>query len=107
MPRSTLGTINDLVQHSGFSRPVSNGERSNQRPKLPPDHPAPGDFLYSSVNVDGEQVSDNAIAVANGKLIPFPTAVAKTPLYWFDTLGNDRPKYTGLGDRWQIVFKGE
>lgn len=66
-----------------------------------------GDFLYSSVNVDGEQVSDNAIAVANGKLIPFPTAVAKTTLYWFDTLGNDRPKYTGLGNRWQIVFKGE
>lgn len=64
-----------------------------------------GDFLYSSLMVDDEQVTDNVIAVANGALIPWAQTVADTQLYWWDTQGNERPQYDGLGDRWRLVYE--
>ena len=66
-----------------------------------------GAFVYASVTVDGEKVVDNALAVARGRVIPFAQTVAQTMLYWVDTQGNDRPQYSGLGDRWKLVYEAD
>lgn len=66
-----------------------------------------GAFVYTSVMVDGEKVVDNALAVARGRVIPFAQTVAQTMLYWFDSQGNDRPQYEGLGDRWKLVYESD
>lgn len=66
-----------------------------------------GSFVYTSVMVDGEKVVDNALAVARGRVIPFAQTVAQTMLYWFDTQGDDRPQYEGLGDRWKLVYEAD
>ena len=31
--------------------------------------------------------------------------IAQTMLFWIDTQGNERPQYTGLGDRWRLVYE--
>lgn len=64
-----------------------------------------GGFLYTSVSVDGTPVVSNLLAVENGRVIPFAQPVAKTMLYWIDTKGRSHPHYTGLGDRWLLVFE--
>ena len=64
-----------------------------------------GSEIYTSLVVDDEQVTNSVLAVARGKLIPWFQTIANTMLYWIDTQGNERPQYTGLGDRWRLVYE--
>lgn len=66
-----------------------------------------GAFVYTSLLVDGEAVTNNVLAVAHGSLIPFAQTIAQTMLYWLDTQGYDRPQYQGLGERWKIIFEND
>lgn len=66
-----------------------------------------GAFVYTSLLVDGEAVTNNVQAVAQGRLIPFAQTIAQTMLYWLDTQGYDRPQYQGLGERWKIIFEND
>lgn len=66
-----------------------------------------GAFVYTSLLVDGETVTNNVQAVAHGRLIPFAQTIAQTMLYWLDTQGCDRPQYQGLGERWKIIFEND
>ncbi len=64
-----------------------------------------GSEIYTSLVVDDEQVTNTVLAVARGCLIPWSQTIAQTMLYWIDTKGNNRPQYTGLGDRWRLVYE--
>lgn len=64
-----------------------------------------GSEIYTSLVVDDEQVTNSVMAVARGKLIPWSQTIAQTMLVWIDTQGNERPQYTGLGDRWRLVYE--
>ena len=64
-----------------------------------------GSGLFSSVNVDGTQITRNVRATHGGSLTPWPHAAVGTQLRWLDTEGSEAPQYEGLGDRWLIVFE--
>lgn len=64
-----------------------------------------GSDIYTSLVVDDEQVTNSVMAAARGKLIPWSQTIAQTMLYWIDTQGNERPQYSGLGDRWRLVYE--
>ncbi len=66
-----------------------------------------GNSLFSSVSVDGVQITRNVRATHGGGLTPWPHAGVKTQLTWQDTKGTDAPQYEGLGDRWLIVFEAD
>ena len=64
-----------------------------------------GSGLFTSVNVDGTQVTQNVRATAGGCLTPWPHASVGTKLYWLDQQGSEPPQYEGLGDRWVIAYE--
>lgn len=64
-----------------------------------------GSGLFTSVNVDGTQVTQNVRATADGCLTPWPHAGVGTKLYWLDQQGSEPPQYEGLGDRWVIAYE--
>lgn len=66
-----------------------------------------GNHLFSSVAVDGVQITRNLRATHNGSLTPWPRAGVGTQLTWVDTKGTEAPQYEGLGDRWLITFEAE
>lgn len=64
-----------------------------------------GASLFTSTNVDGEQITETVRATDGGSLTPWPHSAVKTDLRWVDTVGHEPPNYAGLGDRWLIVFE--
>lgn len=64
-----------------------------------------GVALFTSLMVDGAQVTSNVIASVNSGLIPHAQTLANTQIYWVDTQGADNPRYDGLGDRWRLIFE--
>lgn len=64
-----------------------------------------GSSIYTSVMVDGEQITNNVRARNGSLLIPWSRANVKTAPYWKDTKGNTDPQYDGLGSRYLILFE--
>lgn len=66
-----------------------------------------GAHLFTSLMVDGEQVTQSVQARSGQTIIPWAQTVADTALYWKDTQGNEPPQYEGLGSRWILCYEAD
>lgn len=60
--------------------------------------------IFVDVNVDGVDVSTSVLALNNTPLIARPYLGITGNLLLVDTAGTDDPDYTGLGDRFRLVY---
>ena len=66
-----------------------------------------GSSLFTSVVIDGEQITRNVRATSGGSITPWGDARVGTQIYWQDTQGDDDPQFDGLGSRWLLCYEGE
>ena len=66
-----------------------------------------GQHLYLDLTVDGIVIQQGALLLDYVSAIQIPTRFFKGTLAMFDTQGNEAPRYTGLGDRWQLCYWSE
>ena len=63
-----------------------------------------GTSLYASLWVDTEPIFLNLRAVNGGKICHFPSSEIETDLRIIDTIGDEDPRFDGLGTRWRLVY---
>ncbi len=66
-----------------------------------------GGKIYTSLMVDGVQVTDNVMAREGAPIVPFSQTTARTIPYWVDLQGREPPQYEGLGSRWLLCYEAE
>ena len=64
-----------------------------------------GANLYTSVAIDGEQVTRMVRATSRGELFPWARVDVPLQIYWQDLQGDEDPQYTGLGSRWVLSYE--
>lgn len=64
-----------------------------------------GSSIFSSVIVDGNQITRNVRATNGGELFPWPDQRVGTQFYWEDSQGDEPPQYEGLGSRWHLTYE--
>ena len=60
--------------------------------------------LYADLYVGDDAVFLGAVCLNGQKVNQSPTTVFSGSLVFVDTLGEDQPRWDGLGDRWKLVY---
>ena len=63
-----------------------------------------GDHFYLDLIVDGQMVQTGAIVNEGVSIISAPNALFSGSLVVVDMLGDDAPRYGGLGERWVMAY---
>jgi len=64
-----------------------------------------GSSLFTSVVVDGVQITRSTRAVNGGELFPWTFQNRPADIRWTDTQGDDDPQFEGLGSRWLLAYE--
>ena len=64
-----------------------------------------GLFMYSNISVEEEPLFNGVICLNKINLIQYKNTKLKGSLYFKDTQGDEAPVYTGLNDRWLLVYE--
>lgn len=63
-----------------------------------------GDFMYLSLSVNNSPVINSIICRDRIRLVPYAYLPFVGNLAFIDTQGTDDPNYTGLGERFKLVY---
>lgn len=63
-----------------------------------------GTSLFFSIWINTEPLYLNVRATNSGKICAFPSSKISTDLRIIDTVGDEDPRYDGLGTRWRLVY---
>lgn len=63
-----------------------------------------GDFMYLSLAVNNGSVINSVICRDRIKMVPYAYLPFVGNLAFIDTQGTDDPNYSGLGDRFKLVY---
>ena len=64
-----------------------------------------GASLYTSVTIDGVQITRNVRARGFGTIPRGADARVPVEIYWQDTQGEEPPQFEGLGSRWVLAYE--
>lgn len=63
-----------------------------------------GRRMYLDLDVDDEAVCRGAICQNRASVVPFPTLSFSGSLHFWDTLGDEPPRYDLLGSRFLLLY---
>ena len=63
-----------------------------------------GESMYCDLTVNGVVIQQGAIIQDCVSIVQAPTDGFVGTLAMIDTLGNEAPRWDGLGDRWQLTY---
>ena len=66
-----------------------------------------GSSVFSSVIVDGVQITRNIRATNGGELFPWPDQRVNPRFYWGDSQGGEAPQYKGLASGWHLTYEAD
>lgn len=64
-------------------------------------------YLYMDLSADNNVICTGAICVNKADIVQSPSPYFKGSLHFFDRLGDSRPHFEGLDDRWLFIFVSE
>lgn len=60
--------------------------------------------MYADLTVNGTVIQQGAIIQDAVSIVQVPTDAFSGTLAILDTLGNDAPRWSGLGERWRLCY---
>lgn len=66
-----------------------------------------GLFMYANINVQKEPLINGVICLNSVNLNQYSNTKLKGKIYFKDTQGEDDPVYSGLNDRWILIYEGD
>ena len=66
-----------------------------------------GLFMYANIMVQKEPLINGVICLNGVNLNQYPNTKLKGKIYFKDTQGEDDPVYSGLNDRWILIYEGD
>ena len=66
-----------------------------------------GESIFCDLTVDDIPIFKGAICEDRSAINQYPSRYFDGTLYFIDTKGKEKPEYTGLGDRWVLLYEYE